>query len=166
MKHLLCISLVVPLLILLMVPNAASQPVVGVDEGPGEALIYTPADIEWRDGPGSFEAGSQYAILEGNPGEEGLFTMYIRMPHGFHIAPHWHPNVERVTVISGTFLLGHGRVADRGAAQRLEAGSYFSLPPEMTHFAFTEGETVVQLKSIGPWVIEYVNPADDPRLRD
>ena len=39
----------------------------------------------------------------------------------------------------------------------------FSMPPEMTHFAVTEGETEVQLSSIGPWMIHYVNPDDDPR---
>jgi hypothetical protein len=33
----------------------------------------------------------------------------------------------------------------------------------MAHFAYAEGETVIQLNSIGPWGLEYVNPADDPR---
>jgi len=26
-----------------------------------------------------------------------------------------------------------------------------------------EGETIVQFHGMGPWVINYVNPADDPR---
>jgi hypothetical protein len=29
----------------------------------------------------------------------------------------------------------------------------------------SSGEEVIQLSSIGPWEINYVNPADDPRLR-
>lgn len=96
----------------------------------------------------------------------GVFTMRIKMPDGFVIAPHWHPNVERVTVISGTFYLGSGEVLNRQAAQRLLPGSYTSLPPETRHYAVAEGETVIQLTSIGSWEINYVNPDDDPRRRD
>jgi hypothetical protein len=144
----------------------AQQTATIADAGPGRPVIYAPEDIEWRAGPGSFQPGAEFAVLEGDPGQPGVFTMQIRMPDGFVIAPHWHPGVERVTVLSGVFHLGHGDTLDRQAAQRLPAGSHFSLPPEMRHFAFTEGETVVQLSSVGPWEITYVNPADDPRRRE
>jgi hypothetical protein len=33
----------------------------------------------------------------------------------------------------------------------------------MKHMAWTEGETVIQLHGVGPWMIKYVNPDDDPR---
>jgi hypothetical protein len=33
----------------------------------------------------------------------------------------------------------------------------------MKHFGFVKGETVLQLHGTGPWAIDYVNPADDPR---
>jgi hypothetical protein len=33
----------------------------------------------------------------------------------------------------------------------------------MHHFAWAEGETELQISSIGPWGITYLNPADDPR---
>ena len=69
-------------------------------------------------------------------------------------------------MLSGTFNLGHGDVVNRAATQRLEPGSYFSLPPGMRHYAIMEGETVIQLSSIGPWVLNYVNPQDDPRQRE
>jgi len=137
-----------------------------VDRGPETHLIYRSADVEWRDGPGSLAAGAQFAVLEGDPGQPGVFTMRIRMPDGFVIAPHWHAGVERVTVLSGVFHLGHGDEVDRSRAERLPSGSYFSLPPGMRHYAIMEGETVVQLSSLGPWEISYVNPADDPRQRD
>jgi quercetin dioxygenase-like cupin family protein len=136
------------------------------DPGPPQQLIFRPDEIEWKDPPPSLEPGAQVALLEGNPGEAGYFTMRIRMPDGYHISPHWHPNVERVTVISGTFLLGAGDTLDAESANAFEAGSYTSMPPEMRHFAIAEGDTVVQLTSIGPWEINYINPDDDPRLRD
>ncbi len=153
----------------LLVPFAAEaqEPAVGiVDDGPEHHLLYRPGEIEWQDAPASLEPGALISVLEGNPGEAGVFTLRIRMPDGYVIAPHWHPNVERVTVISGTFLLGSGDVLKRQATERLGPGSYTSLPPETRHYAITEGETVIQLTSVGPWVLNYVNPADDPRRRE
>jgi quercetin dioxygenase-like cupin family protein len=152
-------------------PQAAAvhhEPVAGiVDEGPEHHLLYSPGDIEWREGPGSLEAGMQFAVLEGNPSEPGVFTLRIKMPDGSHISPHSHPGVERVTVISGVFRLGSGDELDPENTTPLEAGSYTSMPPGMRHFAIAEGETIIQLTSVGPWQLNYVNPEeDDPRLRN
>lgn len=137
-----------------------------LDEGPAEHLLFHDGEIEWQEAPASLEPGGEVAILEGDPGEDGVFTMRIKMPDEYYIAPHEHPNVERVTVISGRFLLGQGEEMDRDATTALEAGSYTSMPPGMVHYAIADGETVIQLTSVGPWVIEYVDDEDDPRLRD
>jgi len=136
------------------------------DPGPDHHITYRPGDIEWQDGPASLEEGAQYAVLEGDPGQPGVFTMRLKLPDGFHIAPHTHPGVERVTVISGTFLLGHGTSGDRESAMPLPTGTYTSMPPGMQHYAYAQGETIVQLTSVGPWEIDYINPDDDPRLRE
>lgn len=141
-------------------------PGAGADHGPDEHLVYRPGEIEWQDGPESLEPGTQYAVLEGDPDEPGIFTMRIKFRDGARVAPHWHPNVERLTVLSGTFHLGHGEVLDKDRTEALEPGSYTSMPPGMRHFAIAEGETVVQLTTAGPWDIHYLNPDDDPRLRD
>lgn len=136
------------------------------DEGPDEHLMYRPDGIEWQDAPASLESGGDIAVLEGDPSKNEVFTMRIRMPDGYYISPHWHPNVERVTVVSGVFLLGSGDTLNREETESLEPGSYTSLPPETTHYAIADGETVIQLTSVGPWVINYVNPEDDPRTRE
>jgi quercetin dioxygenase-like cupin family protein len=143
-----------------------SQTALGDHNDHDDHILYRPAEIEWRTGPGSLEAGAEFAVLEGNPSEPGVFTMRIKMPDGFHIAPHFHPQYERVTVLSGAFLLGSGETLDRDATMRLDSGSYTSMPPGMRHFAFADGETVIQLTSEGPWEITYVDENDDPRLRD
>jgi hypothetical protein len=36
-------------------------------------------------------------------------------------------------------------------------------PPGMVHEVWIEGETIAQFHGEGPWMINYVNPADDPR---
>lgn len=167
MKQPLLLTSLLALFLIACAPVAQVQSETHIaDEGPARHLTYTPEEVGWQAGPGSFEEGSQFAVLEGDPGEAGVFTMQIKMPNGFVINPHWHPNVERVTVLRGTFHLGSGEEVDRNAAEALPTGTYTSMPPEMTHYAIAEGETVIQLTSVGPWVINYVNEEDDPRLSE
>jgi quercetin dioxygenase-like cupin family protein len=148
------------------VPVPVSQTTFADHDHDDDHILYRPAEIEWRNGPVSLEAGAEFAVLEGNPSEPGIFTMRIKMPDGFYIAPHFHPQYERVTVVSGAFLLGSGEMLDPDATMRLDPGSYTSMPPGMRHFAFADGETVIQLTSEGPWEITYVDEDDDPRLRN
>jgi quercetin dioxygenase-like cupin family protein len=103
------------------------------------------------------------AVLEGNPAKEGPFVMRLLFPGGYHIPPHTHPQTERVTVISGVLYLAMGDKLDRSVAQKLATGTYGFWPAGMKHAAWADSETVIQLHGIGPWMINYVNPADDPR---
>jgi hypothetical protein len=40
-----------------------------------------------------------------------------------------------------------------------------ALPPGAPHYVFMDEETVVQISTIGPWGLTYVNPEDDPRQK-
>ena len=157
---------VVPLLLLLLSPSGVhsedANQVVGSGPEPRWEL-FTPDHIAWRDGPPSLLPGAKMAILEGDPAKEGLFTMRLKLPDGYRVFPHWHPRTERLTIIQGIVNLGTGDRFDAAATQVLSAGTYSSMPPKMTHFAWMKGETILQLSSIGPWEVVYVNPSDDPR---
>lgn len=128
-------------------------------------VILNISEISWTAGPGSLAAGSEMAVLYGDPSKPGPFAMRLKLPDGFKIAPHTHPRPEIVTVISGTFHLGMGKTADGANQRALNAGDFFAFDPGMAHYVTAEGETVVQLNSVGPWAIDYVNPADDPRKK-
>lgn len=128
-------------------------------------IALAPDEITFKPGPASLPAGSQIAILEGNPASPGPFTFRLKFPSGYTIAPHWHPVPEHITVISGTFNLGTGDVFDKARSKALPAGSFVVVQPGMHHFAWADGETVVQVHSVGPTAVNYVNPADDPRKR-
>jgi quercetin dioxygenase-like cupin family protein len=128
-----------------------------------EQTIHTPDQIKWQDGPASLPAGAKVAMLEGDPAKEGFFTIRLRLPNGFKIPPHTHPKVEHVTVISGIINFGMGEKFDQNATQPMPAGTFGYWPAGMKHFAWAKGETVIQLHGIGPWQINYLNPADDPR---
>ncbi|HUF63220.1 MAG TPA: cupin domain-containing protein [Verrucomicrobiales bacterium] len=130
-----------------------------------EATIHRPAEIEWQEGPPSLPPGAKFAVLEGDPAKEGFFTMRIWLPDGYRIPPHTHPKTEHVTVISGAFNLGMGEKFDLSAATQMPQGAFGFWPAGMKHFAFATGETVLQLHGIAPWTIEYLDPADDPRIR-
>src|SRR5437867_767206 len=124
--------------------------------------LYPPTTIEWKTGPAALPPGARMAVLEGDPTKEGPFVVRFQFPEGYHIPPHTHPKTERVTVISGTLFLAMGENL-RSAAKTLTAGTYGFWPAGMKHTAWSGGETVIQLHGIGPWQINYVNPADDPR---
>jgi len=134
-----------------------------VGQETGEHKVISPQDIKWGPAPPSLPAGAQAAVLYGD--QEGFFAFRLKVPKGYHIAPHTHPKPEIVTVLSGTARLGMGATADHDKAQVLPAGSFFALTPGSEHYFFADEETVIQLNSTGPWGINYVNAKDDPRQK-
>jgi quercetin dioxygenase-like cupin family protein len=124
-----------------------------------------PDQIKWQAGPPSLPPGAQAAILEGDPDKAGPFTMRLKSPAGYVVPPHTHPTVERLTVIAGTTHLGTGATLDKSKGLALPAGSYTVMPAGMQHYAWSDTENIVQLTGTGPWKIDYVNPADDPRKK-
>ena len=151
-------------LVAVVLPSALVFALEGThDAKPTHANLYPPADIQWKDGPASLPRGAKIAVLEGDPTKEGMFVMRVRVPDGFHIPAHTHPKPERVTVIQGTFKLAMGDNPKLADARVLPAGTYGVWPPGMVHAVWIEGETIVQFHGMGPWVINYVSPADDPR---
>lgn len=125
--------------------------------------IIAPQEIKWGPAPAVLPPGAEAAVLFGDPSKEGLFALRLKLPEGYSVPPHMHPVDEVVTVISGTFSLGMGETADQSKAQPLPAGSFFALPPGEAHYVFIDEETVIQISTVGPWGLTYVNPADDPR---
>ena len=104
-------------------------------------------------------------MLEGDPAKAGPFTLRLKMPDGYKFPPHYHPADEHVTVLQGTLVMGMGETFDHGAGRELAVGSFAMMPTGIRHFAWTKGETIVQLHGIGPWGLTYVNAADDPRKK-
>jgi quercetin dioxygenase-like cupin family protein len=151
-------KLSLPVSILFMLAASTS-----VAQGQGSMTLYPGADLKWTDGPPALPKGVKMALLEGNPTQPGMFTMRLKFPDGSAVGPHWHTQTEHVTVIAGVLHLGMGEKFDRSAARTLVAGSFGYWPAGTRHFAWAEGETILQLHGQGPWTITYVNAADDPR---
>lgn len=119
--------------------------------------------FKWGPAPAIFPAGAQMAVLQGDPSGTGLFTVRLRFPDGYKIAPHTHPTDENVTVVSGTFHVGMGSTFDKKSMMTLRAGGFVTAPENHAHYASASGETVVQVHAMGPFAMTYVNPADTPK---
>jgi quercetin dioxygenase-like cupin family protein len=103
------------------------------------------------------------AAVEGDPmASTGDFTIRLKMPDGYKVAPHTHPNRENMTVLSGTLKVGMGDQFDVDKMMAFPAGSFAYLDPSMHHYAMASGATVIQIHGMSPVKFHYINPADDP----
>lgn len=139
---------------------------IGNSDGPtaiSSAHVVMPAAaVKWVDPPPSVPPGAKLAVISGDPSKPEMFTIRLQFPNGYKIAPHWHPTDEHVTVLSGTFAAAMGKTWDDKALANLPAGSYAVMAATMPHYATARGAAVVQVHGMGPFVLNYVNPADDP----
>lgn len=151
----------------LVIGLAAAASLMAMAGGPAaiasdDRVVVPKGTAEWGPGPQSLPEGAEAAVLYGDPSKAEVFAMRLKLPDGYRIAPHSHPKPEIVTILSGTLHLGSGEDVT-GQTQALEPGSFFGIAPGSVHYVSAEGETVIQLNSVGPWAIEYVSDADDPR---
>jgi uncharacterized RmlC-like cupin family protein len=124
---------------------------------------FTANEIQWGPAPAVIPAGAELAVLEGNPvGATGAYTVRLKMPDNYKIAPHWHPKRENVTVLTGTLKVGMGDQFDVSKMKSFPAGSFAYLDPSMHHYAASSGETIIQIHGTSPLQFNYVNPNDDP----
>ncbi len=126
-------------------------------------VLLTEAQMVWGEAPSALPKGAQMAVISGDPGKPGDYTLRAKLPAGYKVAPHWHSSAEHVTVISGTVAFGMGDRADDAAMTSLAAGGFAVMPAKMHHSFATRTAAVIQVHGTGPFDINYINPADDPR---
>lgn len=148
------------------------------------ALIGTPAwgagfeaartavdEIPWpteslRQEGTAMRTGLQTVVIAGDARSRGLYTIMVRLPPNTRVPPHSHPDERSCLVLSGTWYFAYGDARDDAQLKALPAGSHYTEPAGMNHFAETRAEAVVAACSaIGPTGTTFVNPADDPRNR-
>ena len=153
----------IAVLILLGIFSGVTQVQAQMTHKPADHIIVIPNDIKWVDAPPSLPPGAKAAVIEGDPKAAGLFTMRIKVPANYIIMPHSHPADEHVTVIKGSFYMGVGEKFDEKIAKKIPTGGFAVMNTDTRHYAFTKKECIIQIHGMGPWGINYVNAADDPR---
>jgi quercetin dioxygenase-like cupin family protein len=124
--------------------------------GAGHGIVRS-GDLKWN----PIIKGCDLAAVYGDSSVEGApFVVRLRCTAGTKIPAHWHPTDENVTVLQGTFQVGMGEKFDATKLQTMSAGNFVSMPKEMRHFALSKTATIVQVNAIGPFKVNWVNPAD------
>jgi len=147
--------------IVLAVLAVAALPIFA-NAGDVHHATVQPDALKWM-APAAYASGARLAVIKGDPAKEGMYIVRLKLPKGFTIAAHTHPNDENVTVLSGAFHIAAGDNYDEVKGETIRAGGYAYVAGGMPHYAFFPEETVLQLHGIGPLDITYLNPADDPR---
>jgi quercetin dioxygenase-like cupin family protein len=143
----------------------------GAQAGSVDQIRLTPNEITAKEVGGagagtSGVAGIQTTVLLGDPTKPGLYTIRISVPANTTIQAHTHRDNRSATVISGTWYFGYGSVADGASTKPLPAGSFYTEPGGVAHFALTKAEpVVVYITGFGPTDTVYVNAANDPRSK-
>lgn len=128
-----------------------SQPIA---EETGVAIL--PEKLVWVANPKLH--GLETTSLAGDPALSEPYAQRIKLAPGTRLDPHYHPNKARmVTVLKGTLYFAFGERFDNAALRAMPAGSFFTEPVRVPHYAVAGSEEVVlELHAIGPDGTTYV----------
>ena len=106
-----------------------------------------------------YREGKLIEDVEGDRNKQGAsYVIRIINNDGEIVPPHRHPEDEHITVIQGIWYLGAGEKFDRGGLDEMTIGAYARVPRGMAHFAWSRGETIIQVHGIGPFRVDFVDP--------
>jgi mannose-6-phosphate isomerase-like protein (cupin superfamily) len=125
----------------------------------------TDTALTWAPVGPALPTGARAAVVEGDPTKPGPFILRLDLPDGYEVRPHHHPTAERVRVIEGTLMVGHGKQWADDKMQPLAARAEGTIPAKQPHYVRAKGKTLIEVRSTGPFEITYENPADDPRKK-
>jgi len=135
-----------------------SAVVVAQTTDPG-VVALAPAEMKWTSQGSLAAPGMEQLNLVGDPGKPGPYTLRLKFPKGFKIAPHTHPDSREVTILSGTFATGYGEKFDAASLKILPAGSFYTEPANVPHYIEIEEDVVLQVSGTGPSQRKFVNPS-------
>ena len=121
--------------------------------------------LNWMEGPASLPSGVQMAVVSGNPGKMGMFTIRLKMPADYAVPAHSHPTNEVVKVLSGKLHYGMSDKLNMSEAKMLTVGHSVTMKAKMNHWVHAPTPATIQVSGMGPFQITYVDPKDDPRTK-
>ena len=131
--------------------------VAGAQTSAGPTIVLAD-QAKYAPAPAPYPPGAMLAVLSGDPSKAGSqYTVRLKLPDGAKIGAHTHGDIENVSVLSGTLMVGVGTTFDAAKMLALTPGSYVSIPSGLPHFAMAKGVTIVQINGVGPASIKAVN---------
>ena len=142
---------------LLFLATTFATPLYSQDKPDPSHIIVKPSSLKWT----PIIKGCEMAAVQGNPDADGSqFVVRFHCAAGSQIPAHWHPTDENLTILKGVFQVGMGDKFDQAKLLTMNVGDFASMPQEMRHFAFSKTDTITQVHGIGPFKVNWVNPAD------
>ena len=89
-------------------------------------------------------------------GNGAAYVIRIANTDGQVVFPHRHPEDEHITVVQGTWYLGAGESFNRSALEEMPIGSYAVVPKALAHFAWSRGDTIIQVHGTGPFRMDFL----------
>jgi quercetin dioxygenase-like cupin family protein len=126
----------------------------------GGVVALTPDEMKWKSQGALAARGLQQINLVGDPAKPGPYTLRLKFPKGYRLAPHTHPDSREVTILSGIFATGYGEAFDDAKLKVLPAGSFYTEPANLAHFIEIKEDTVLQVSGTGPSGRQFVRPED------
>lgn len=117
------------------------------------SLGVRPGELGWLDLDDL--PGVQVMYLLGDQSGNNPYTLRLKFPAGYELKPHQHHHRRYITVLQGTYVVGFGRTADRARTVEFPVGSYVMIPRNISHFAWADGETVIQVHGNGSFGREW-----------
>jgi len=103
-------------------------------------------------------SGIETVVLSGDPAKSGPYAIELSVPARTRIAAHSHRDNRQAIVVSGEWHFGYGSKFDEKQASVLAAGSFYTEPAGVPHFAFTGAEPAkVFISGTGPSDTKFVD---------
>jgi quercetin dioxygenase-like cupin family protein len=142
---------------LVLGPIVAAAALAGFALASNGPTIVVSGQEHWSAGTGLMK-GTQVAVLAGNPMKSGLYIVRVKLPAGTVFGPHYHNDIENVTVVSGTLWVGVGDKVNQAAMKPLPAGSFVQVPAKLHHYAMAKTLTIIDRTGMGPASMVSVKP--------
>jgi len=123
-----------------------------------EVMALAPSEMKWSSQGGLALPGLEQTTLIGDPSKPGPYTIRLKFPAGFKVAPHTHPDSREVTVLAGTWYTGYGDKVEPSNLKELPAGSFYTEPANIAHYVEIREPTMIQVSGIGPSGRKFVGP--------
>ena len=126
-------------------------------------VALTPTEMTWASQGVFAVPGMEQLNLVGDPAKQGPYTLRLKFPKGFRIAPHTHPDSREVTIVSGAFATGYGETFDAAKLKILPAGSFYAEPANVPHYIEIKEDVILQVSGMGPSGRRFVGSTDGPK---
>jgi hypothetical protein len=126
--------------------TASAAELVTIDRAARD--FKTPEQIPWSK-PSA--AGTQTAILFGDPSKPGPYVQLLKRPPNNWSHPHFHDNDRYISVIEGTMLIGTGSKFDPEKTVPIRAGGFIRDIAKQVHYDGSgEDGLTIEIFGMGP----------------